>query len=173
MPDRSCIDDESEAARNEGAASDAGRRWTASARARWLSSVVVIVFLGGCGTGVLPGDPALPPGSREWIISVDNQSAQPARLLVAEDTAPVGDLVGTANPAQVPPGTKQDVVFKVPPGQTWAIFVNPSPQLGPLILARDVPADVHGRLPLMIIVGQNGDPSVGVDADAGPGWFGN
>ena len=123
--------------------------------------------------GVLPGDPALPPGSREWIISVDNQSAQPARLMVAEDTMPVGDLVGTANPAQVPPGTKQDVVFKVPPGQTWAIFVNPSPQLGPLILAQDVPADAQGRLPLSITVLSNGDPSVGVDADAGPGWFGN
>jgi hypothetical protein len=149
------------------------RQWAPSARARWLTSLAVIFILGGCGTGLLPGDPALPPGSREWIISVDNQSAQPARLMVAEDTAPVGDLVGTANPAQVPPGTKQDVVFKVPPGQTWAIFVNPSPQLGPLILARDVPANVQGRLPLSIFVGPNGDPSVGVDADAGPGWFGN
>src|SRR5688572_8989240 len=144
-----------------------GRLWTASARAGWLTSLAVTLILGGCGMGVLPGDPALPPGSREWIISVDNQSAQPARLMVAEDTAPVGDLVGTANPAQIPPGTQQDVVFKVPPGQTWAIFVNPSPQLGPLILARDVPADAHGRLPLSIIVQANGDPSVGVDADAG------
>ena len=135
--------------------------------------LAVTVILSGCGMGVLPGDPALPSGAREWIIPVDNQSNQPARLMVAEDTVPVGDLVGTAEPPQVPPGTKQDVVFTVPPGQTWAIFVNASPEMGPLILARDVPADAHGRLPLNIIVGQNGDPSVGVDADAGPGWFGN
>ena len=141
--------------------------------ARWLTSVAVTVVLSGCGTGLIPGDPALPPGSREWIVEVDNQSAQPARLMVAEDTMPVGDLVGTADPPQVPPGTKQDVVFTVPPGRTWAIFVNPSPQRGPLILAMDVPADVHGRLPLTIIVGPNGDPSAGVDANVGPGWFGN
>lgn len=141
--------------------------------ARWLAYVAAAVMVGGCGTGVIPGDPALPPGSREWIIEVDNQSGQPARLMVAEDTQPVGDLVGTADPPQVPPGTKQDVVFTVPPGQTWAIFVNPSAQRGPLILAMDVPADAQGALPLSIVVGPNGDPSVGVDANAGPGWFGN
>jgi len=149
------------------------RQRTASARAGWLASVVVTILVGGCGTGLIPGDPAPPPGTREWIIAVDNQSAQPARLMVAEDTTPVGDLVGTADAPQVPPGTKQDVVFTVPPGQTWAIFVNPSPERGPLILAMDVPPDAKGRLPLTILVGPNGDPSAGVDADLGPGWFGN
>ena len=145
-------------------------------RSLWLASVVVSVILGGCGTGILPEEvvgPAMPAGSREWIIEVDNQSAQPARLMVAEDTVPVGDVVGTADPAQVPPNTKQDVVFAVPPGQTWAIFVNPSPQRGPLILAMDVPPDAQGRLPVSIIVSPNGDPGAALGPDAGPGWFGN
>jgi hypothetical protein len=150
-----------------------GTRATGSPPPRWLSSVVLLVIVSGCGTGVIPGDPAMPAGSREWIIFVDNQSAQPARLMVAEDTMPVGEQVGTVDPPQVPPGAKQDVVFRVPPGQTWAIFVNPSAERGPLILAIDVPADAQGRLPVSIIVTPNGDPTAALDANAGPGWFGN
>ena len=56
------------------------------------------------------------------------------------------------------------------PGEGWAIFVNPGPQLGPLILAIDVPPDASGRLPLSIEVGPEG-PSVSVPNE--PGWFGN
>lgn len=147
-----------------------------SLRRRTAFAIAVTVMVAGCGTGVIPGDPAgpaMPAGSREWIIEVDNQSAQPARLMVAEDTMPLGDLVGTANPPQVPPMTKQDVVFSVPPGETWAIFVNPGPNLGPLILARDVPPDAEGRLPVAIIVNPNGQPGASLGPDAGPGWFGN
>lgn len=154
-------------------AAESRRRRTSSASTPWLVCAVVLLMAAGCGTGLLPGDPPMPLGSREWIIPVDNQSAEAARLMVAEDTMPVGDLVGTASPPQVPPGTKQDVVFKVPPGRTWAVFVNPSPLRGPLILARDVPADAQGRLPLTIVIGPNGDSSVGVDGNVGPGWFGN
>ena len=46
----------------------------------------------------------------------------------------------------VAPGETVDVTFTVPPGEGWAIFVNPGPQLGPLILAIDVPPDASGRL---------------------------
>ena len=126
-----------------------------------------------CGTGLVPGDPAMPAGAREWIISVENQSGQPARLMVALDTSPVGELVGTAVPSEVPPNTTQEVVFTVPPGQAWAIFVNPSAQRGPLILAMDVPPDARGRLPVSISVSPNGDPGASLGPDAGPGWFGN
>ena len=86
---------------------------------------------------------------------------------------PIGEQVGTAVPDTVPPGASQEVVFTVPPGEGWAIFVNPGPQLGPLILARDVPADFVGTLPLVIGVGPDGAPYTSTQADLGPGWFGN
>jgi hypothetical protein len=104
-------------------------------------------------------------------------SAQPARLFVAEDESPMGELVGTAEPATVAPGATEMVAFTVPagqgrgPGEAWAVFVNPGPNLGPLILAMDVPAAASGELPLKIMVGPDGSPSVQVPSE--PGWFGN
>jgi hypothetical protein len=133
--------------------------------------VVLIAICGmltGCA-GILA--PAMPAGSREWVISVENMSAEPARLVVAEDEETMGDAVGTAVPNTVAPGATELVVFTVPPGEGWAIFVNPGPGLGPLILARDVPRDASGVLPLTIIVGPGGPP--GVSVPDRPGWFGN
>lgn len=86
---------------------------------------------------------------------------------------PVGELVGTAVPNTVARGVSQEVVFTVPPGDTWAIFVNPSATRGPLILARDVPADFTGTLPLVIGIGPDGETYTSTQADLGPGWFGN
>lgn len=131
------------------------------------------LVLTSCGTGLIPGDPAIPAGARQWIITVQNLSAAPVTLLVAEDTMPVGELVGTADPARVPPKTTMDVTFTVPPGQTWAIFVNPSPERGPLILASDVPPHATGRLPVSIGVGVDGEPFASLPEGAGPGWFGD
>ena len=116
-------------------------------------------------------DLTVPAGSRTWIIPVENMSAQPARLFVADDASPIGDTVGTAEPATVQPGATELVTFTVPPGQAWAIFVNPGPNLGPLILATDVPEDAQGALPLAITVGPDGSPTVQVPGE--PGWFGN
>ncbi len=113
-----------------------------------------------------------PPGTREWRITVENLDAAPARLMVAEDESPIGELVGTAEPATVPPGATQEVVFTVPPGDGWAIFVNPSPLNGPLILASDVPADVTGALPLGIGIGADGLVFLRYDGNLGPGWMG-
>lgn len=127
----------------------------------------------GCGMGLIPGDPAMPPGSREWIVTVQNDSNAPAVLSVAEDTVPVGDAVGTVRPSSVPPNSSQDVVFTVPPGDGWAIFVNPSRERGPLIIPHDVPPEFSGRLPITIFVAQNGEPSAGTEGRLGPGWFGN
>lgn len=114
----------------------------------------------------------LRPGSRVWIIPVQNMSGRPAVLAVAEDRAPMGKLLGTAEPAVVPAGQTMDVTFSVPPDpQGWAVFVNPGPNLGALITAMDVPPGVAGRLPLTIKVDQQGNPSVEVPSE--PGWFGN
>jgi hypothetical protein len=117
-------------------------------------------------TGPAPG-----PGAREWIVNVENQSADEAHLFVAADTGALGELVGTAVPASVPAGATQAVVFSVPAGSGWAIFVNPSPVSGPLITAQDVPPEAAGALPMTIIV-QPGGAAV-VSAPSAPGWFGN
>jgi hypothetical protein len=85
----------------------------------------------------------------------------------------MGRSVGTAVPSTVPAGATQDVVFTVPPGQGWAIFVNPSPGRGPLILAQDVPPNFGGEFPGTIIIGANGDSSFSTEGNLGPGWFGN
>ena len=118
-------------------------------------------------TGPAPG-----PGAREWIVSVENQRNRDALLFVAEDTMPMGELVGTANPAYIPPGASQRVVVTVPEGTGWAIFVNPSPSMGPLITARDVPLDVSGVLPLTIQVQSSGMAFAKLQSTL-PGWFGN
>lgn len=117
-------------------------------------------------TGPEPG-----PGAREWIVTVENQSAREAHLFVASDTMPMGELVGTAVPASVAAGASERVVLTVPAGSGWAIFVNPSPSTGPLIIAHDVPADAAGVLPLTILVQPGGMPAV--SAPSAPGWFGN
>jgi hypothetical protein len=114
----------------------------------------------------------LAPGSRQWVIPVENQSNVPARLFVAQDESPMGDLVGTAEPNVVAPGATTDVVFTVPAGRSWAVFVNPGPMLGPLIGAGDVPADAAGELPLRIVIDENGSPGAQLMTDE-PGWFGN
>jgi hypothetical protein len=133
---------------------------------------IVALALGGCETGLIPEETVMPPGSRQWIINVDNQSGEDARLFVALDTMPVGDLVGIADPPTVPANTRRDVVFTVPPGQDWAIFVNPSAQRGPLLLAMDVPPDVTGRLPITFAIDARGEPVMGAPGGLGPGWLG-
>jgi hypothetical protein len=138
-----------------------------------MAVAATLVLATGCGTGILPGDPMLEPGSRQWIIPVQNESARQAVLLIAEDAPSMGDVVGRVEPSTVPPNTTLDVVFTVPPGDGWAIFVNPGPDRGSLIGAADVPPDAEGRLPVTIIIAANGDPGAAISADAGPGWFGN
>jgi len=117
-------------------------------------------------TGPAPG-----PGSREWIVNVENQSTRDGHLFVAVDASPMGALVGTAVPASIPAGATGRVIFTVPAGSGWAIFVNPSPGMGPLILAQDVPMDASGVLPITIMVQPGGSAVVSVRP--APGWFGN
>jgi hypothetical protein len=126
-------------------------------RIRAATAVLVAVTLAGCfGSG-------LPAGWRQWIVTVENQSAQPATLVVAED-GPVGmgRPVGTADPGVVPAGVTMDVVFGIPPGSGWAIFVNPGPERGALLGAAEVPEDAVGRQPWIIMIGESGSPSWGI-----------
>ena len=130
-------------------------------------SLSVVAF--GCAGS--PLDFLAAPGSRTWIIPVANGSGRPAVLAVAKDEAPMGQAVGRAEPASVPPGATIDVTFTVPAGQGWAIFVNPGPKGGALIISSDVPLHRSGRLPLAISIDAQGNPSVSAPAE--PGWFGN
>ena len=143
---------------------------------------LALIACGSDGTADETPDPAamaaatvdvdLPLGHRRWVITVENQSAALARLMVAEDEVRIGDLVGTARPANVPPGMTIDVTFVVPPGDGWAIFVNPSARRGPLLLSMDVPPDFSGKLPVEFLVRPGGDPQMSHAGDLGPGWFG-
>jgi hypothetical protein len=129
--------------------------------------VAVAIALTGCG--ILPVDP-LDPDARRWIIPVQNQSNLPVIVAVAKDQGFMGKLMGRAEPNPVPPRSQVDVAFSVPQDQGWAIFVNPGPDRGPLIMPFDVPAGRTGRLPLMIFVNVDGEPSVSAPNE--PGWFG-
>jgi hypothetical protein len=81
------------------------------------------------------------PGGRLWTVTVVNDSAKPAALVVAEETNAglAGRLVGTVTPSVVPAGATLDVIFALPPGDGWSIFVNPGPDMGPLLLSNDAP----------------------------------
>jgi hypothetical protein len=135
-------------------------------------SIAVVCSVAACGFLNPNPDPSLEPGTRQWIITVENLSGQPAALFVAEDLAAMGRSVGTAVPSTVPPRVSQDVVFTVPPGQAWAVFVNPGPDRGPLIKAQDVPPHVSGALPITIGIDHSGAPWFSAPG-TGPGWFGN
>jgi hypothetical protein len=119
----------------------------------------------------MPGPLSMPPGSRQLAVSVENASERRALLFVAQDEQPMGDLVGTAAPAMLPAGITSGVVFTVPPGQGWAIFVNPTSRTGPLVTAQDVPADASGQAPFTIRI-VDGVPVVSMP-NLEPGWFGN
>jgi hypothetical protein len=135
---------------------------------RVLLALAAIMTISACGFTVL-GDAV--PGGRTWVVTVNNRSAQPAAIFVAEDESPMGALVGRVDPNQVPALAVVDVTITVPPGRGWAVFVNPGPNLGALIGAGDVPPAAVGKLPITIEVGETGEPSVTVPA--APGWFGD
>jgi hypothetical protein len=119
---------------------------------RAVSILVIAWSLGACGFIDLA-----PPGWRQMTMTVENNSGAPARLFVARDEQPMGRTVGTAVPNLVPAGVTQDVIFTVPPDQGWAIFVNPGPERGPLLLASDL-AGRSGKLDIRIGVQANGEP---------------
>ena len=145
------------------------RKHKAASVARVLAVLLVATWLAACNAIDL--GPPVPGGMRRWVIPVDNQSGRPARIDVAVDGAGMGRIVGTVSPNVVPAGATVDVVFGIPPGGGWAVFVNAGPNVGALIAASDVPPAAQGQLPLKIHVAADGSPSV--EAPNQPGWFGN
>ena len=139
---------------------------------RVLGALVVSLAITGCSM-LVPGPEPL-PGGRRWIIAVDNRTARPAVLLIGEDAmAPNPRWVGNVAPNPVAPFSAVDVTFDVPPGGGWAIFVNPRPDSGPVIIAADVPQGVSGKMPFTIEIEANGAAGTSFPGPAIPGWFGN
>jgi Kelch motif len=109
-------------------------------------------------TPVPPQAGPVPPGARTWKVTVMNRSSQPATLFVAEEDQHglLGPLVGSATPNVVAPGATVKVTFLLPAkGTDWAIFVNPGPNTGALLMSTDVP-----------LAGE-----IRVGADGQPGWL--
>jgi hypothetical protein len=141
---------------------------------RVLAVVALAVTIAGCSSLIPNADQGLLPGGRRWIITVENQSAQPAVIVVAEDTMPMGPVVGRVTPGTIPPLTAIDVTFDIPAGRTWAIWINPGrPDEGPLFTAPDVPPGVVGKLPITISISPDGMSGASLPNGLPPGWFGN
>ena len=56
----------------------------------------------------------IPPNGRSWTVTVENKSAEPATMFVAEGEAGAFRLVGSATPNVVPAGTTMEVTFLFP-----------------------------------------------------------
>jgi len=130
-----------------------------------LLLALATLLVAGCDF-LEPDRPQLPPGTRALIIPVENRSNVPAVLVVAEDRQPVGRAVGSAQPAAVPAGARIDVTFIVPNAPGWAIFVNPGPERGPLLLHTDL-RNCTGRVPAFIEVRPGGEAQWGHGPDRG------
>jgi hypothetical protein len=119
---------------------------------RILIALLVVIAASGCDY-----EPPVPLGGRRWVLPVTNHSPRPATLIVAEDGPfGAGRAVGTVTPSVVLPGATVEVTFGVPPGTGWAIFVNPGPNMGPLLLPSDLPEAT----------------GIEIDREGNPGWMG-
>ena len=105
-----------------------------------------------------------PAGSRQLVITVHNMTKARVQLFVAENGSPMGQEVGTADPSTIGSRMGREVVFTVPPGDRWAIFVDPDPDDDGLISARHVPPNASGAIPFTIWVDEGVEPLV-----VGPG----
>jgi hypothetical protein len=122
--------------------------------------VGLVLVLVGCESGEVgptPADPLAGFVGRQLVIPVENSSALPARLIVAEDRSPIGRVVGIVQPSVIAPRTRVNVSFLVPESPDWAIFVNPGPEMGPLLLQSDLRGCI-GRLPIEIGIDRTGSP---------------
>jgi hypothetical protein len=134
-----------------------------------VSAVVLAVAVAACSVT----DPLLRPGWRQLIVSVENESARPAVILVAEDgPTGMGKTVGTVEPGVVPPGATIDVTLGLPPEPNWGIFVNPNPKFGPVVASIDMPPGASGRVPITLNVSSSGAAGATLQGNP-PGWFGN
>jgi hypothetical protein len=118
---------------------------------RAVTVLLTAWWLGACGSANVA-----PSAGRQLIITVENTSRAPARLVVAENVSPIGPIVGTAVPDLVPAGVTQDVVFTVPADEGWAIFLNHEKYRGALVLAMELTGR-SGKLPVTIAIDADGE----------------
>lgn len=102
-------------------------------------------------TPLPPAAGPVPPSARDWTVTVDNQSSEPAALFVAEEAWDGLLLVGSATPNVVPAGDSVKVTFLFPVDGGW-IYVNPRPgEGGALVNAADI------GMPGKILIRAEGD----------------
>lgn len=104
-------------------------------------------------------DAFLQPDLRQLVITIRNDSPRAAVIFVAGGIKPIGPAVGTVEPATVPSGETIAVRFGVPHDGPWAIFVNPGPDVGPVLLASDLPPERTDMWP-QISITERGWPGV-------------
>ena len=123
--------------------------------------VAAAVLVLGCGATATPSVTALAtptptrtatPVVRVFTVTVNNQSARPATLVIGRDGMFDGHPTGTVDPSILPPGITEGVVLGIPAADGWAIYINPGPDWGPSITWRDVPPDAAGQMPFSIVV---------------------
>jgi len=86
------------------------------------------------------------------VMDVTNQSPRPATLVVARGDR--GNVVGSVDPAVIPPRGNATVRFLVPPTGQWAIWAND----GELMSDTDV-GNQRGSIRMGIDIGPDGSPS--------------
>jgi predicted small secreted protein len=119
--------------------------------------VAITAFLAtGCETVSEFGPPVAGAGQRALIIPVENHSAQPAELVVAEaPTFGIGRSVGAAHPAAVPSGARVEVTFIVPNAPGWGIYGDPGGDRLLLLIASELER-CTGQVPILIEIDRDG-----------------
>lgn len=111
---------------------------------------------------VLFGCQVVPPailGGEAIVMDVANDSPRPIALVVAAP-GEITKVVGSVDPAFVPPGGKVTARFIVPSAGPWAIFAGGGELMGSI----DVGAR-RGALPMGIEIGPDGSQSWWCQAD--------
>ena len=110
----------------------------------------------GCEALFEPDPAVAGAGQRALIIPVENHSAQPAELVVAEaPTFGIGRSVGAAHPAVVPSGARVEVTFIVPNAPGWGIYGDPGGDRLLLLIASELER-CTGQVPILIEIDRDG-----------------
>ena len=121
-----------------------------------VASLVIVASVLAAGCQFVPAELR---GGELIIMEVANHAGRPATLAVASQ-GNVGDVVGSAEPAVVPPGQTMTVRFIVPPSGGWAIWANGGELMGEFDLKGK-----RGNVPMGIDIGQDGQPGWWCKAD--------
>ena len=97
--------------------------------------------------------PAQLRGGELIVMEVANRAGRPATLAVAAP-GEIGRVIGSAEPAVIPPGQTVTVNFFVPPSGDWAIWANGGELMGSHDIGRR-----RGSLPMGIEISADGSPA--------------